>query len=115
MYILTYLVVLCILMLMNEDMKRVSLLLRKTHQDQLADLGINVSRLVRDMIDDYLSDHKVTLSVTEETHHLYAKVLSKTGAGDDEFEPFLVKALDEFLKHKIEEMKELHMQLKKEG
>ena len=67
-------------------MKRISLMLKAEQYERLNQEGINTSGLVRDLLDDYLSDHKVTISVTEETRALYDRIVSNTGSTDDEVE-----------------------------
>ncbi len=92
---------------MGKDLKRVSLMLRQEQYDQIIQRGINFSGLVRDLVDDHLSEHKVTIAVSEETKTLYDKIVSNTGTTDEEFEVYLRTALRAVLKHKIQEMKEL--------
>lgn len=81
------------------------------HQ-KLLDSGLNVSGLIRDLIDDYLSDFKITLSVSEETRQIYDKIVANTGTTDSDLEKYIVKALKELLKIKIREMQDLEKNLK---
>jgi uroporphyrinogen-III synthase len=92
-------------------MKRISLMLKKEQYDRLSEEGINTSGLVRDLLDDYLSEHKVTISVTEETRALYDKIVSNTGSTDDEVEVYFRKALEGMLDDKIREMQNLQKNL----
>jgi len=93
---------------MEREMRRISLMIREDQYQRLSELGLNVSGLIRDLIDDHLSDHTVTISVQPETQHLYERVVSNTGATDDLIEPFLRRALKEILGDTIAAMKELH-------
>jgi hypothetical protein len=93
-------------------MKRISLMIKTEQYDQLNESGINTSGLVRDLIDDYLSDYKITVSVTEETRLLYDKIVSNTGSTDDEVEVYFRDALKRMLNDKIDEMKKLQITLK---
>jgi hypothetical protein len=92
-------------------LKRISLLLREEQYEQLSRLGLNVSGLVRDLIDDYLSEHKITLSVSEETRNLYDRIVSnvagRTGSADAQVEVYFREALGRMLQDKIKEMQTL--------
>lgn len=92
---------------MEANLKRISLLLREEQYQALTGRGLNVSGLIRDLIDDYLSEHKVTLSVSEETRALYDKIVSNTGSTDKDIEKYLRDALGVMLKDKILEMQSL--------
>ena len=92
---------------MEVSLKRVSLMIREDQAATLSNQGINISGLVRDLIDDHLSDHKVTLSVSEETKGLYDKVVSNTGSTDVDIEVYLREALGSLLENKIKEMVKL--------
>ncbi len=96
----------------NKDLRRISLMVREDQHQKLLDSGLNVSGLIRDLIDDYLSDFKITLSVTEETRKIYDRVVSNTGATDADLEKYIVKGLKELLKVRIQEMQELEKNLK---
>lgn len=96
----------------NKDLRRISLMVREDQHQQLLDSGLNVSGLIRDLIDDYLSHFKITLSVTEETRKIYDRVVSNTGATDGDLEKYLVKGLKELLKVRIQEMQDLEKNLK---
>ena len=92
---------------MVADMRRVSILIREDQYERLVALGVNVSGLIRDLVDDHFSDHRVTISVTPETQRLYEKLVANTGATDESIEPFLRKALKELLARTIEDLEEL--------
>jgi hypothetical protein len=96
---------------MVADMRRVSVLIREDQYERLAALGINVSGLIRDLVDDHFSDHRVTISVTPETQRLYEKLVANTGATDESIEPFLRKALKELLAKTIEDLEELRQSI----
>lgn len=95
---------------MNKDereLKRISLFIGEDQYKSISDRGLNLSWLLRDLIDDYLSERKIVLNVGDETLALYQKIISSTGSLDKEFEPFFKQALHDFLKSKIEEMQNL--------
>ncbi len=86
-------------------------MIKKEQYQKLHEAGLNTSGLVRDLIDDYLSDYKITVSVTEETRGLYDKIVSNTGSTDIEVEVYFREALKKMLADKIEEMKKLQKTL----
>ncbi len=94
-----------------ESMKRISLLLRQDQHDRLADQGLNVSGLVRDLIDDYLSECKITLAVTEETKYIYDQIVSNTGSTDEDLEPYLRNALKQLLSDRLKSMQKMEKEL----
>ena len=86
-------------------------MIREDQHQRLLDSGLNVSGLMRDLVDDYMSDFKITLSVSEETRRIYDKVVSNTGATDADLEKYIVKALKELLKIRIKQMQDLEKKL----
>ena len=97
---------------MSGELRRISLMIREDQYQQLLSSGLNISGLIRDLVDDYLSDFKITLAVTEETRQVYDKVVSNTGATDQDLEKYIVAALKELLKGRIREMQALEKDLK---
>ena len=96
---------------MSGELRRISLMIREDQHQRLLDSGLNVSGLMRDLVDDYMSDFKITLSVSEETRRIYDKVVSNTGATDADLEKYIVKALKELLKIRIKQMQDLEKKL----
>ncbi len=96
---------------MEAQMRRISVMIRESQYERLTELGLNVSGLIRDLIDDHLSDHRVTISVLPETQRLYEKVIANTGATDEVIEPYLRRALKELLAAAIAQMQELHQSI----
>lgn len=100
----------------ERDLKRISLFIGEDQYQAISDKGLNLSWLLRDLIDDYFSDKKITLEVGDETLDLYQKIVGGTGTLDSEFETFFRQALKEFLKSKIDTMMKLEkLVAKKEG
>jgi len=87
-------------------------MIREDQAAELHDNGINTSGLVRDLLDDYLSEHKITLSVTEETRDLYDTIVSNTGSTDIDIEPYFRDSLKVLLKDRIKRMQELEKKIK---
>jgi hypothetical protein len=72
---------------------------------------LNLSWLVRELLDAYLNDNEISLKVTNETRELYEKIIGGQSTDPDpEFEPFLKDALRKLLKLKIEKMQTLEKQ-----
>jgi hypothetical protein len=88
-------------------LKRISLMIREDQAQILAERGLNLSGLIRDLLDDYLSDHKITLSVSEETRAIYDKIISNTGSTDQDVEIYLRDSLKLLLHDKIQAMMKL--------
>ena len=98
---------------MDNSLKRISLMIKEEQYRTLNDKGINLSGLVRDLIDDHLSEHKITISVTEETSKLYELIISNTGSTDIDVEKYFKDALKLMLKDKIKAMQELEKEVSK--
>lgn len=88
-------------------LERVSLVVGKTQHDEILKRDLNFSGLVRDLLDDYFSETSVTLALSEETMQLYRKVISNSGASDQDIEPYFRRALGEMLRDRIDKMKKL--------
>lgn len=95
------------------SVKRISVTIDPEQHDQLHDMGVNVSGLIRDLIQDYLSHDKIELSVSEDFKSIYNQVISNTGATDNELEPYLMKALKLYLKEKLKAIQKLEKTLDK--
>ncbi|HAJ90714.1 MAG TPA: hypothetical protein DCM27_06870 [Rhodospirillaceae bacterium] len=97
---------------MAKDLKSICLVIRHDQYDRLQDMDINVSGFIRDIIDDRLSEHTITVNVTPETRMLYNQIVSTSPQGDSNIEPYLRDALKRLLQDRIEEMKSLQKSLK---
>ena len=97
---------------MSQELRRISLMIREDQYQQLVEMGLNVSGLVRDLVDDYMSDFKITLAVSEETRRVYDEVISNTGATDADLEKYILKGLKELLKSRIRQMQALEKKMK---
>jgi hypothetical protein len=93
---------------MEPPNRRISLMIREDQHERLSALNVNVSGLVRSLIDDHLSEYTITISVSEETADLYHRIVSNTGSTDEDVEPHLKAALKKMLRSKIAEMEKLH-------
>ncbi len=91
----------------DRELKRISLFIGEDQYEELSKRELNLSWLLRQLIDDYLSEKKITIDVSEETLALYQKIVGATSSLDSEFDPFFKEALHSFLKRKIESMQKL--------
>ena len=96
---------------MAKNMKSICLMVREDQYEQLHEIGVNMSGYIRDLIDDSLSDHVITLTVDQETRSLYDRVISMSSQGDAELEPYLRSALKNLLDQNIKEMQKLQKKL----
>ncbi len=82
-------------------------MVRKDQHKSLQDMNVNISGYIRDLIDDRLSNHTITLSVGKETRALYDQIISETERGDKDFEPYVREALKKMLSEKIKNLQKL--------
>jgi len=92
-------------------LKRISLMVKAEQYETLSQQGINLSGLIRDLLDDHLSDHKITISVSEETRTLYDRIVANTGTTDIDIESYFKDALKELLDTKIKAMTKLKQEV----
>lgn len=89
-------------------------MIKSDQYETLNQQGLNLSGLIRDLIDDHLSEFKITISVSEETRRLYDTIVSNTGSTDDDIEVYFKEALAKLLDERIRDMKKLQTQLQKQ-
>ena len=97
---------------MTDEFRRISLMIREDQHVLLSAPDLNMSALIRSLIDDHFSESKITLAVSEETAHLYRQIVSNTGSTDADVEPYLRSALKRMLKDRITQMERLHRTIK---
>lgn len=96
---------------MAKSLKRVSLMIREDQHQLLNEKGLNASGLFRDLLDDYLSEHKITIGVSKETKDIYDTIISNTSSTDEDLEKFLRESLKNLLQEKIDYMVGIHKSL----
>ncbi|MGB5695235.1 MAG: hypothetical protein WBM46_06265 [Polyangiales bacterium] len=96
---------------MTDEFRRISLMIREDQHARLVELGVNMSGLIRSLIDDHLSESKITIAVSGDTADLYRQIVSNTGSTDADVEPYLRAALKKMLKDRIAHMEKLHRTL----
>jgi hypothetical protein len=95
----------------SNELKRISLMIREDQYHLINKKGLNLSGLLRDLLDDYFSEHTITLSVEEETKEIYEMIISNTASSDADLEKYLRMSLKSLLKEKIEYMTHIHDQI----
>ncbi|MAF79165.1 MAG: hypothetical protein CME63_07195 [Halobacteriovoraceae bacterium] len=95
----------------NPELKRISLMIREDQYQLISKKDLNLSGLLRDLLDDYFSEHTITLSVEEDTKEIYEMIISNTASTDADLEKHLRVSLKNLLKEKIEYMTQIHNQL----
>jgi hypothetical protein len=97
---------------MANDFKRVNVLISAEQYAKVGKLKLNLSGLVRDLLDDHFSGSHITVSLSSRVRGLYDQVVSNFGATDKDLEPYLADALDRFLAHKAKEIERMRGKLK---
>lgn len=93
---------------MDRDLKRISLLIGEDQYEEIGKRKLNLSWLIRELLDNYLNQNSITLDVSAETRELYEQIAGPQGDEiDKDFEPLLREALKALLKIKIEKMQNL--------
>jgi len=96
----------------RSPVKRISIMIGEQQHEKICDAGINISAFIRDLIDDHFSDHTITLQVSKKTHDLYTKLISNTGATDQDVEPIFVETLKKLFEQRLEKIKGLRSEFK---
>lgn len=91
----------------ERDLKRISLFIGEDQYQQITDRGLNLSWLLRDLIDDYLAEKKIVLEASDETLELYQTIAGLTSGLDKDFEPYFKEALHSYLKSRIESLQKI--------
>lgn len=92
---------------MAQSVKRVSIMIGEEQHQRILELGLNLSALIRELIEDYFSDQKITLVVSKKTHGLYKQVLLNSGGSNVDIEPHILAGIKSVLKDRIKGMIEL--------
>ena len=88
-------------------MKRINVTVRAEQYERISKQGLNASGLIRGLLDDHFSDQKIVFAVSAPVKKIYQQVISNFGGEDKELEKFFLKALDEYLAQKTEQIESL--------
>lgn len=97
----------------SQQFKRVNVLLRRDQHKQVVSAGLNMSGLIRGLLDDHFSEEKIVLSVSEDVKELYQTLISNLGAEDKELEVYFLEALDKFLVERTRQIDDLRKSIKR--
>jgi len=97
----------------SEHFKRMNVLIRPEQHKRVAAAGLNMSGLIRGLLDDHFSEEKITLSVSPKVKEVYQLLISNLGAEDRELEIYFLEALDKFLADKTRQIDELRKSIKR--
>ncbi|MEM9305452.1 MAG: hypothetical protein AAGE01_25310 [Pseudomonadota bacterium] len=92
--------------------RRVNILIREDQHEQVVGEGLNMSGLVRGLLDDHFNHAKVVLSLSPEARRIYEMIISNFGVSDAVLEPYVLKALDAFLEDRIKTIESLRNSIK---
>ena len=86
----------------NKPLKRVNILIpEEIYNEIVINRNLKLSGTVREALEDSLAEHKITLSVSQETKEIYQEIFSQCLCSDSDIEPYLRKCLEEFLDGEI--------------
>ena len=97
-----------------EHFKRVNVMLRPDQKKRINKAGLNMSGLIRGLLDDHFSAETIVLSVSPEVRRVYEHVISNLGAEDTELEIYFLEALDRFLADRTRQIDALRKSIKRE-
>jgi post-segregation antitoxin (ccd killing protein) len=95
----------------RSPVKRINVMIAEHQYERLSEAGINISGLIRDLIEDHISDHVINLRVSSKTYELYNRIVANTGATDEDIEPLLVDILRKLLNARLDKIKELRTEI----
>ncbi len=95
------------------DFKRINILVRRDQHSRVTDAGLNMSGLIRGLLDDHFSDEKIVLSVSPRVKEVYQQLISNFGTEDSELEIYFLEALDKFLADKTRQIDDLRKSIKR--
>ena len=92
--------------------KRINVLVRDDQYQTVAKAGLNMSGLMRGLLDDHFSDEKIVFSVSARVKKVYQHLISNFGAEDKELEIYFLQALDQYLAEKTRQIETLRKTIK---
>ncbi len=98
----------------SENFKRINLLVRPEQHERVMSSGLNMSGLVRGLLDDHFSEEKIVLSVSPRVKGVYQQLISNLGAEDRQLEVYFLEALDKFLADKTSQIDDLRKSIKRD-
>lgn len=96
---------------LDEPTRRVNITLLESQHEELSRRNVNLSGLIRELLDAHLSQHMIVLRVDEDTRRLYDEVMSGTGFSEDELSHELKRVLAQLLDKKVAALTKLRKTL----
>jgi hypothetical protein len=97
----------------GESTRRINITMLESHHDELVRRGLNVSGLIRELVDRYLSERTITLEVDAETRLLFEQALVGSGATSADIASRLRHAMSDILDERMKELETLRKELRK--
>ncbi len=91
----------------EKKFQRINVLLNREQYDKVNEAGLNMSGLIRGLLDDHFSDEKIVFSVSPKVKTVYQNIISNFGGEDKELEAYFLKALDQYLADKTQQIESL--------
>ena len=91
----------------HKNLKRINILVTDQQYEQVDKAGLNMSGLVRGLLEDHFSDEKIVLSVSPKVKQVYQHIISNFGGEDKHLESYFLEALDKYLAEKTKQIEAL--------
>ena len=98
----------------SEHYKRISVLVREDQYERVVAANLNMSGLIRGLLEDHFSDERIVFSVSPRVKEVYRTVISNFGAEDRELEVYFLEALDKYLSEKTRQIDALRKTIKQD-
>jgi hypothetical protein len=95
----------------NEPTRRINITILESQHDELVRRGVNVSGVIRELLEKHLSESTITLEVDAATRTLYEEVMTGTGYSESDIAPHLRRALAELLDRKLRDLAALRKEI----
>jgi len=93
--------------------RRINVLIEENQYEQVQKANLNLSGLIRDLIDDHFSDKKIQIRISKEGREFYDQAISNFGVSDEELEATFLQALDQTLAEKTAHLEALRKTIKR--
>jgi len=91
--------------------RRINITMLESQHDELVRRGVNVSGLIRELVDQYLSGRSITLEVDPETRQLYEEAVVRSGATPADVTARLRRMMSDLLDDRLKELEALRREL----
>lgn len=96
----------------DQGFRRVNVLIREDQYERVTADDLNMSGLVRGLMDDHFNERKVVLSLSPDATRVYDHVIANFGVSDAVLEPYVLKALDAFLEDRSKAIEALRQSIR---